>query len=111
MVRIVSQRGLYVGCTFFWDFDLWTNGNNRILRRVGFVISKPLSLLQIFGSKRVFMSIVLRLENLDCRKICQEIERYIKIKKPDPNKTYLVIGLSDIVESSDNHILKLEYKN
>jgi hypothetical protein len=53
------------------------------------------------------MSIILRLENLDCRKICQEIERYIKIKKPDPSKTYLKIGLSDIVDIGDNHIPKL----
>jgi hypothetical protein len=53
------------------------------------------------------MSIILRMENLDCRKICQEIERYIKIKKPDPSKTYLKIGLSDIVDGGDNHIPKL----
>lgn len=53
------------------------------------------------------MSIILRLENLDCGKICQEIDRYIKIKKPDPSKTYLKIGLSDIVDIGDNHIPKL----
>lgn len=53
------------------------------------------------------MGIVLRLDNLDCKDICTQIDRYIKIKKPDPNKTYLVIGLSDFIDS-DNHIPKLE---
>lgn len=56
------------------------------------------------------MSIILRLENLDCKKICKEIDRLIQIKKPDPSKTYLKIGLSDIVDGGDNHIPKLEFK-
>ena len=56
------------------------------------------------------MSIVLKLENLNYQAICKEIDKYLKIKKPDPNKTYLVIGLSDIVDSGDDHILKIEYK-
>lgn len=53
------------------------------------------------------MSIILKLDNLNCNSICKEIDRFIKIKKPDPNKHYLVIGLSEIVDS-DNTI-KIEY--
>lgn len=55
------------------------------------------------------MGIVLRLENLDCQTICNEINKLFKREKPDPSKKYLVIGLQEIVDS-DIHIPKLEYK-
>jgi len=57
------------------------------------------------------MSIVLRLEDVSCERICKAVDRLFKKEKPDPNRYYLVIGLSEKVDSGDNHIPKIEYKD
>lgn len=56
------------------------------------------------------MSIVLRLEDLNCERICKAVDKLLKKEKPDPNRYYLVIGLSEKIDSGDDHIPKIEYK-
>lgn len=56
------------------------------------------------------MSIAIKLENLNCENICKSIDKLLIREKPDPNKYYLVIGLSEIVDGGDDHIPKLEHK-
>jgi hypothetical protein len=56
------------------------------------------------------MSIVLRIENLDCKSICNKIQKFLQKNKPDPAKYYLTISLSEIVDGGDNHIPKIEHK-
>jgi hypothetical protein len=56
------------------------------------------------------MSIVLRLEDVSCERICKAVDILFKKEKPDPNKYYLVIGLSEKIDGGDDHIPKIELK-
>lgn len=56
------------------------------------------------------MSIVLRLEEISCERICKAVDKLLKKEKPEPNKYYLVIGLSEKIDGKDDHIKKLEHK-
>lgn len=56
------------------------------------------------------MSIVLRLEDISCERICKTIDKLFKKEKPDPNRYYLVIRLSEKIDGGDDHIPKLEYQ-
>lgn len=55
-------------------------------------------------------NIVLNIRNLDCNNICNKIHKLLQENKPDRDKYYLRITLSEIIDVGDNHIPKIEYK-
>lgn len=54
--------------------------------------------------------IVLSLKNLNCQDICSKIQKYLDHKKPDPDNTFLVIKLQEVINTTNELIPKLEYK-